>query len=114
MKALSIHQPWAFLIVTGRKDVENRSWPTKLRGRIYIHASKHVDWAAMTALGIPLTNCHMGAIIGEVDITGCVTESGSPWFEGPYGFTLSRPVMYDSPVPYRGEIRFFEVDLYHV
>lgn len=39
MKAISIHQPWALLIANGHKDIENRSWPTKFRGRVLIHAS---------------------------------------------------------------------------
>ena len=45
MKALSIKQPWASLIAKGIKDVENRTWKTKFRGKVYIHASsKKVDF----------------------------------------------------------------------
>ena len=40
MKALSIRQPWAWLIIHGGKDIENRCWPTKFRGRMLIHAAK--------------------------------------------------------------------------
>ena len=36
--ALSIRQPWAWLIVNGYKDIENRDWPTVFRGRMLIHA----------------------------------------------------------------------------
>ena len=43
MKALSIKQPWAWLIVNGFKDVENRTWRTKYRGPLLIHASKAKD-----------------------------------------------------------------------
>jgi ASCH domain len=39
MKALPIRQPYAWLIVNGHKDIENRAWPTKFRGRVLIHAS---------------------------------------------------------------------------
>ncbi|WP_245839042.1 ASCH domain-containing protein [Yersinia kristensenii] len=39
MKALSIRQPWAWLIVNGYKDIENRTWNTKCRGPVLIHAS---------------------------------------------------------------------------
>lgn len=39
MKAISIRQPWAWLIVNGFKDIENRSWRTKYRGPVLIHAS---------------------------------------------------------------------------
>lgn len=41
MKTLSIRQPYATLICSGVKDVENRSWNTQLRGRVLIHASKN-------------------------------------------------------------------------
>ncbi len=40
MKALTIWQPWASLIATGEKIYETRSWPTKYRGPIAIHAAK--------------------------------------------------------------------------
>jgi hypothetical protein len=43
MKALTIKQPWATLIMTGAKDVENRLWHTNFRGRIAIHSSKKMD-----------------------------------------------------------------------
>jgi hypothetical protein len=40
MLALSIKQPWSWLIVFGHKDIENRSWPTRYRGRFLIHAGR--------------------------------------------------------------------------
>ncbi len=51
MKALSIRQPWAWLIANGYKDIENRSWRTNFRGEFLIHAGKKFDsagwrWAA--------------------------------------------------------------------
>lgn len=47
MKVLSVQQPWASLICTGVKDVENRTWqPKEVPGRILIHASaKKIPWA---------------------------------------------------------------------
>ena len=47
MKALSIRQPWAWMILYAGKDIENREWPTRFRGRVLIHASKgmtHDEW----------------------------------------------------------------------
>lgn len=41
--ALSIRQPWAWLIVNNHKPVENRSWPTSFRGRFLVHAGKTRD-----------------------------------------------------------------------
>jgi hypothetical protein len=43
MKVLSVRQPWAWLLVAGRKDVENRTWNTKYRGPLLIHAGKSWD-----------------------------------------------------------------------
>lgn len=40
MKAVSIKNPYGYLIAIGLKDIENRSWQTHFRGRIYIHTSK--------------------------------------------------------------------------
>jgi len=127
MKALSIRQPWAWLICAGYKDIENRSWRINLLDlpcRIYVHASKKDDWGKGTEyflyrifdadipLGIPRLGTspeQFGAIIGEVDIVDCVTESDSPWFVCKYGFVLANPVLYETPIPYPGQLRFFEV-----
>ena len=43
MKALSIMQPWAWLIVNGHKAIENRTWRCHVRGPILIHAGKKLD-----------------------------------------------------------------------
>jgi hypothetical protein len=40
MPALTVKQPWAGLIASGQKTIENRSWPTKFRGHLAIHAGK--------------------------------------------------------------------------
>ena len=41
MKVIVIRQPWAWLIVNGFKDIENRSWATRYRGSLLIQASAH-------------------------------------------------------------------------
>ena len=46
MKALSLTQPWATLVVSGRKQIETRSWNTNYRGPLYIHAAKAFPPAA--------------------------------------------------------------------
>lgn len=50
-----------------------------------------------------------GQIIGSVEIIGCVVNSPSPWFEGPFGFRLKNPRPID-PFPVRGSLKFFDVD----
>ena len=132
MKALSIRQPWAWLIVAGIKDVENRPWWTDFRGRIYIHAGKMVDWQsqiAITKKELQLPNnaekllpeiFHLGALIGEVDIVDCkfrkdIAMAFSPWHEhGSWGFILANPVIYEVPIPCRGQLGFFEVNMKEV
>lgn len=104
MKALSIQQPWAWLIANGRKDIENRSWPTKFRGEFLIHAGKKYDdyfiWPFYTLHRTPLpardAPAMLGGIVGIAEIVDCVTESDSPWFQGKYGFVIrnARPLPY--------------------
>ena len=43
MRIVSIKQPWATLIARGLKDVENRTWATRYRGPVLIHASLRPD-----------------------------------------------------------------------
>lgn len=145
MKALSIKQPWAWLICAGYKDIENRNWrigrsprhgpyssrdvdnfSIELPSRIYVHAGMKVDnegaiwlWDCKELLGIQgcmpqwVDICNTwkrSAIIGEVDITGCVEKSDSFWFVGPYGFTLANPLLYEKPIPCKGKLGFFDVE----
>jgi hypothetical protein len=123
MKALSIKQPWASLICAGIKDVENRTWYTNFCGRIYIHAGKDRDKSAYDMSHfIELGNINtqqVGCIIGEVDVINCLFRFGgerdylySTWHEvGMYGFVLKNPIAYDNPIPYKGRLGFFEVEL---
>jgi hypothetical protein len=136
MKALSIKQPWAWLICAGYKDIENRDWSIirrpgfsgslkgwalELPSRIYVHAGRSLDTEGLnylTGMILPGTdklpysdNYVLGAIVGEVDIVDCVTESKSPWFVGKYGFVLKNPKLYEHPIPCRGALGFFEPEL---
>ena len=133
MKALSIRQPWASLIVLGLKDIENRTWATRQRGTILVHASKgmtrteHEDAIEFALDAIPQMKGHAfagktlaelgfafdalprGGIIGTVEIVGCVRDSLSPWFIGDYGFVLQNP----KPLPFKplkGALGFFEAE----
>ena len=118
MKALSIKQPWAWLIVNGYKDIENRTWHTRHRGEFLIHASSNFDLIDVaricnrirSEMGIKapsLLDFKTGGIVGIADLVDCVTESYSPWFEGPYGFVI----MNARSVPFqkcRGSLGFFD------
>jgi len=116
MKALSIRQPWADLIIRGIKDVENRSWSWRYRGRFAVHTSKTFDFDAWDSLVnyipeqmISPADYITGAIIGIVEIVDCVEMSESWWFTGPFGFILKNPQMLIRPVPYQGKPYPFDV-----
>jgi hypothetical protein len=123
MKALSIRQPWAFSILHGGKDIENRNWPTRHRGLIAIHASSIMtaadlnDWKWFVdernlrgpwLEGKCVGDAHRGGIVGVAKITGCCIDSESPWFVGEFGFMLAnpRPVPF---IPLRGQLGLFNL-----
>jgi hypothetical protein len=124
MLALSVRQPWAWMIIHADKDVENRDWPTKVRGRILIHAAKTMtveEWrpawnfsqgtdapAKANLAGLTRENIQRGGVIGSVEIYACVTHSPSHWFMGKYGFLLRdpRPLPF---TPWPGRLGFFDV-----
>ena len=113
MKALSILQPWAWLIVTGQKDIENRVWHTRYRGRVLIHAGKNYpkrDYEddAKSYADYPEREAMIGGIVGIATITDCVSQSESKWFNGPYGFVLKNARQFPL-VPMRGQLSFFDV-----
>lgn len=114
-KVLSVRQPWAHLIVTGIKDIENRSWHTKLRGKILIHASQSIDMQAYDHLKVfyklpPVKYLERGGIVGGVEIVDCVKEHRSEWFEGPYGFVLQNAQKFQF-AKCKGQLNFFNVNL---
>lgn len=119
MKALSIRQPWAWLIANGHKDIENRSWPTRFRGPVLIHAAKgmtraeyHDAGLLCFRLGIPLPksdDLERGGIVGQATITDCCSDSLSPWFFGKFGFELTntKPLPFQ---PCKGRLGFFDIE----
>ena len=115
MKAISINQPWAWAILHGGKDIENRDWKTSYRGKVLIHAGLKFDASGLEfveqqcGLLIPPNDRPRGAILGEVEIVDCVTESDSPWFFGRYGFVLRNPKPM-TPRRCKGALGFFDPD----
>ena len=116
MRALSIRQPWAWLIVHGPKDVENRTWSTDYRGPLLIHAGKTFErdaweWLRREYPEIylpPISAFHRGGIVGRCEIMDVVDASPSRWFTGPVGFVLHHrePLPF---TPYRGQLGLFDV-----
>ena len=63
MKALTLQQPFAELIVSGQKTIELRKWNTHFRGEFLIHASKTVDEDAMKHFGF--SDLPIGCVVGK-------------------------------------------------
>lgn len=124
---LSIRQPWAHLIIHACKDVENRDWPTKVRGNVLIHAGKTMtrgdyEAAVIFCSGLPdgtissdfwfptfdKLKSECGGIVGMMRITDCVTESPSPWFCGRFGFVIEAATSLPFE-PCKGALGFFHV-----
>ena len=72
MKAITIKQPYATLIAEGIKEYEFRTWKTKYRGDILIHAGKGIDKKAMERFNDLNLNYPSGCIIAKATITDCV------------------------------------------
>lgn len=72
MKVLTIKQPWATLIIEGYKKYEFRSWKTKYRGKILIHAGLSLEKEANERFKEYNLNHEYGCIIGEAEITDCI------------------------------------------
>jgi len=127
MKALTICQPYPHLIMIGDKPVENRTWPTRYRGLLAIHAGKSREWlgagdeARAAAAGTPLV---FGAIVAVCTLADCLRvadiEAGKfderyPQLRsrahcyGPWCWVLTDVQRLVLPVPWRGAQGLFEV-----
>lgn len=96
MKALAVNPPWATMIISGEKDIENRTWATNHRGPLAIYETKNGGGR--------------GAVIGIVDLVDCVTSHSSKWFTGPFGWVVENPRAI-TPIPFRGTLGLFNVPL---
>lgn len=126
MKAITISQPYASLIASGEKWIENRTWSTSYRGQIAIHAGKGTQYLTRSELaGVP-----HGCVIAIAELTACVSlaevqkfcadrpyfasggckKSGRTWqaillhehAEGPICWVLRDVRKLEFPVPCKG------------
>ncbi len=72
MKVITIKQPFATLIAEGFKEYEFRTWKTKYRGEILIHAGKGIDKKAIERFKHLGLEYPTGCIIAKVTLTDCV------------------------------------------
>src|SRR3989338_4706349 len=120
MKALSLKQPFAELILLGRKKIELRTWNTKFRGEFLIHASAKPDSEAMKRFGFDSLHC--GVIVGKaklIDVKkyNSVEEHGldkelhlADNSLGNYGFVLTDVSRLDKLIPAKGKLGFWDFE----
>ena len=136
MKALSILQPWAWLIVRPDladaeeraraaaegliKDIENRTWHTPYRGHFLVHAGKRYSkrdyaddaedlWDFHRITLPPYDELERGGVVGQARIVDCVREHPSKWkMADTWGFVLTeqKPLVF---TPYRGQLGWFDI-----
>jgi len=114
MKTITIKQPFPYLIFSGIKDIENRTWPTKLRGRVLVHSSAKrmrrildnesgiitdEQWNAMgekARVECVVPSSSTGVIIGSVEIVDCVINHESIWAYKTPNYTVGiNPKLYE-------------------
>lgn len=127
MKVLTIKQPWATLIMQKDKRFEFRSWQTKYRGDLLIHAGKGIDKEAMKRLVkyIP-KNLPTGKILGKVTLVDCVKitpefkqrllkENKDIYidssFKENYGWQMEDVQVFDEPIDAKGKLNLWEYDI---
>lgn len=127
LPCLSMHQPWAALVVRRLKPIENRNWIIEREGVFLVHASKKQDFqlyrqvrSRAAELGIPYSefpsfdSLPYGGIIGATEVTGIIDpkEQDDGWhFAGQYGHLLSQRTIELPFRPLKGLQRFWFVEL---
>lgn len=115
--AITVRQPWAWLIVNGIKDIENRTRRTSHRGPLLIHASQAKPSEEMLAaieakyhVTIPREELACGGVVGQANVVDVVAEHPSRWFLGPWGYVLTRA----KPLPFvrcSGQLGIFRLQV---
>lgn len=121
VRALTVKQPWAELIVTGLKDVENRSKRTSYRGRFAVHAGlKRADFDDLDLSAMPRKlrrpiedawqrHDNAGRVLGTVELVDCVDNSPSPWAISSYWHWILRdPRPYARAIPAKGQLGLWD------
>lgn len=122
MKCLSVSQPYADLIINGKKTIELRSWNTNYRGEFLIHAPLKIRYDDCKRLKIR-TKLVRGAIVGKAEIyyvkkynsSSEVRKDSAKHFASKnlynrkYGFCLRNAKVFRVPIPCKGRLGFFDV-----
>jgi hypothetical protein len=124
LKCLSVSQPFADLIISGKKSIELRNWNTSFRGEFLIHAPIKIRTSDCKRLKID-RKLITGAIIGKAFLYDVKKYNSSSEIEKDkkyhyaakdlhnkkYGFILKNAKSFRIPIPWKGQLGFFEVKL---
>ena len=133
MRALTLWQPWASLVAIGVKTYETRSWSTRYRGQLAIHAAKRrteymggephkTMLSELNAAGIGWLELPLGRIVAICQLVECfpvedlwpeLLDLGNEqdfgnWSAGRYGWELRDIRMIDPPIPVKGSRGLWE------
>lgn len=118
MKALTIRQPFAHLVVTGKKIYETRTWPTPFRGTLLIHAGRAKHHEPIGCTQAELDKMVTGAIIGSVEVIDCINQIDHRGFPdeqkamgffkpGYFAWVLKNPKQFAEPIKCFGSLGFW-------
>lgn len=125
MKAITIKEPWASLIVNGYKKYEFRSWKTNYRGKILIHAGMSIEKDMLGNIKAYNIEINKGAIIGEADLADCILVNeefdeelrnideivyGNNHINN-YAWKLENIKKYDKPIPIKGKLGLWNYEV---
>ena len=124
MKCLSVSQPFADLIISGKKTIELRNWNTNFRGEFLIHAPIRIKTKDCKRLKIS-KKMVTGAIVGKATLHDVKKYNSTNEIikeqkhhhaakdvpNKKYGFVLKNAKSFRIPIPWKGQLGFFEVEL---
>lgn len=124
MKCLSVSQPFADLIISGKKTIELRNWNTNFRGEFLIHSPLKIRIEDVKRLKIN-KKFITGAIIGkaqlydvkkynsikEIKLDQKFHFASKKFQNKTFGFMLKNTKPFRIPIPWKGQLGFFEVDI---
>lgn len=117
--ALSVRQPWAELLISGRKSIELRKWATDYRGRLWLHAGLKASPELERHFG--LQGAYKGGFVGSIQLAAVVPMTSERWQQwqdhhldtGPYehgmfAWLMEAPRRFKAPVPSQGRLGLFK------
>lgn len=119
---LTLKQPYAWLVVNGLKDCENRGWASKFIGRVLIHASQQpaddyygLAMRILDTFGVEcpkVEDLDLGKIVGVARFDQQVGRHGAKglgWFTGPRAWPVDWARPFPEPIEARGMPGFWRV-----